>query len=238
MENIIIASIIVLLASMLQTCTGYGFSIMATPFLLFVYDPHAAIQINIILSILISAFMVPRIGKEVDKPLSKRLIIGSVIGAPIGILIFLFLDVRLLKIIISLLILFLTTLLIFKFNVKQSKVKDHVSGGLSGMLTTSIGMPGPPLLLYFTGARIEKAVLRSTTLAFYLFIYVLSLAMQISFGSTNKEIWLSALILLPITFLGMLLGQWVFKFINQHVFRMITYIILGITGVYLFFSSI
>ncbi|WP_209125271.1 sulfite exporter TauE/SafE family protein [Alkalihalobacillus sp. BA299] len=238
MEGIVISAMIVLFASVLQACTGFGFSIMATPFLLFVYAPHVAIQINIILSILISVFILPKIIKDVDKKLLIKLVKGSIIGAPFGIGIFLFLDVQFLKIVISLLILFLTCLLILQFSVKQTSAKDHISGGLSGMLTTSIGMPGPPLLLYFSGVKIEKAVLRSTTLAFYLFIYVVALGMQITFGSTNKEIWFTSLILVPVSICGMILGQWLFKFINQKVFQLITYVILGVTGFYLLFSSI
>ncbi|WP_096200802.1 sulfite exporter TauE/SafE family protein [Bacillus sp. FJAT-45350] len=238
MESLLLASIIVFFAAVLQACTGFGFSIMATPFLLFVFDPRTAIQINIILSIVISLFMVPRIGKEVDKVLLKRLLIGSVIGSPIGIFVFLYLDVQLLKLIISLLILFLTALLIFKFTTNRTAKKDTIGGGLSGLLTTSIGMPGPPLLLYFTGANIDKAVLRSTTLAFYLFVYVVGLGMQITFGSTSKEIWISSLMLLPVTFAGIFVGQYVFHYINQRVFQLITYIILAITGLYLLFTSI
>ncbi|MGO4889593.1 sulfite exporter TauE/SafE family protein [Anaerobacillus sp. MEB173] len=238
MESILIASMIVLFASMLQACTGFGFSIMATPFLLFIYAPQVAIQINIILSILISIFIVPKIYKEVDRRLLLLLVKGSIIGAPIGIGIYLFLDVQVLKIIISLLILALTLLLILKFTVKQTTGKDLTSGGLSGLLTTSIGMPGPPLLLYFSGARIEKSVLRSTTLTFYLFIYVVALVMQITFGSTNIDIWITSLILLPVTVLGMFLGQRLFRYINQRVFQIITYVILAVTGVHLLVSSI
>src|SRR5699024_10562748 len=45
----------------------------------------------------------------------------------------------------------------------------------------------PTFMLYFSGAGIDKTTLRSTTLAYYLFVYFASLMMQISFGGTNKE---------------------------------------------------
>ncbi|WP_100401102.1 sulfite exporter TauE/SafE family protein [Bacillus sp. FJAT-44742] len=238
MEDIILAAIIVLFASMLQACTGFGFSIMATPFLLLVFEPRTAIQINIILSILISIFMVPGIFEHINKGLLKKLIFSSVIGSPFGILIYLYLDVELLKLVISILILVLTILLILKFRIRRSHSKDYVSGGVSGLLTTSIGMPGPPLLLYFTGVSIDKAVLRSTTLAFYLFIYSISLGMQITFGSTSREIWIVSISLFPLMFIGMFAGRWLFKHLSQQVFQVITYIILAMTGFYLLFTSI
>lgn len=237
MEIWLVTGIIVFLASVLQASTGFGFSIMATPFLLLIYDAHDAIQINIILSLLISVLMIAKIGKEVDKTLLVSLLKGSIIGLPIGIFIYIQLNVEYLKIVISLTILVLTFLLLLKLRINQTKGRDLSSGGISGMLTTSLGMPGPPLLLYFTGSETDKATLRSTTLAFYVFVYSASLAMQIVFDGTNKNIWMSSLISIPIVLLGIFLGQHLFNWINQKMFRIITYIILLFTGTYLFITS-
>jgi len=229
--------IIVLVASLLQTSTGYGFSIVGTPFLLLIYPAHMAIQINIILSICLSAFMIFKIRKEIDKSLLVRLIKGSVMGLILGIFIYLFLDIQLLKMTVGALILFLTILLILKLTINRTQNKDFITGGISGLLTTSIGVPGPPLLLYFSGAGIDKTTLRSTTLAYYLFVYFFSLVMQISFGGTSKETWIFSLIAIPPLFAGIMLGQLFFKWISQKVFRIITYIILIFTGVYLLVTS-
>src|SRR5699024_6036174 len=110
--------------------------------------------------------------------------------------------------------------------------------GVSGVLTTSIGVTGPRLLLYFSGAGIDKTTLRSTTLAYYLFVYFASLMMQISFGGTNKETWMFSLIAIPPLFIGVFLGQFLFKRISQLTFLIITYIILLFTGAYLVITSI
>ena len=237
MEDLIVLMMIVLVASMLQTSTGYGFSIIGTPFLLLLYPAHMAIQINIILSICLSAVMIFKIRKEVDKTLDIRLIKGSVLGLIVGIFVYLFLDIQLLKMTVGIIILVLTVLLIFQVTVNQSKRKDYVTGGISGVLTTSIGVPGPPLLLYFSGAGIDKTTLRSTTLAYYLFVYFASLMMQISFGGTSKETWMFSLIAIPPLFIGVFLGQLLFKWISQLTFLLITYIILLFTGAYLVITS-
>jgi len=229
--------IIVFVASLLQTSTGYGFSIVGTPFLLLIYPAHMAIQINIILSICLSAFMIFKIRKEIDKSLLVRLIKGSVMGLIFGIFIYIFLDIQLLKMTVGALILFLTILLILKLTINRTQNKDFITGGISGLLTTSIGVPGSPLLLYFSGAGIDKTTLRSTILAYYLFVYFVSLVMQISFGGTSKETWIFSLLAIPPLFAGIILGQLFFKWISQKVFRINTYIILMFTGVYLLVTS-
>ncbi|WP_077618354.1 sulfite exporter TauE/SafE family protein [Bacillus sinesaloumensis] len=238
MEVWIILILIVLIASFLQTSTGYGFSIIGTPFLLLLYPAHTAIQVNIILSICLSTFMIFKIRKEIDTSLLIRLIKGSIAGLIVGIFIYLFLDIQLLKIIVGALILILTILLILKWTINRTSNRDLLTGGISGLLTTSIGVPGPPLLLYFSGARIDKTTLRSTTLAYYLFVYFASLVMQISFGGTTKETWISSLLAIPPLFAGILLGQLFFKWISQKTFRMITYVILIFTGGYLLLTSL
>jgi len=191
--------VLALVASTLQAGTGFGFSIMATPFLLLLFEPHDAIQLNIILSLLISVIMTYKIRSEVNKESLIRLIKGSLIGIFPGMLLFIFLDVRPLKILVSILILASTALLVAKINVKQTNTKELITGVLSGLLTTSLGMPGPPLLIYFAGAKVDKSILRSTTLAYFVFIYPVSLLLQFSMYSISKGVWLSTLWALPFT---------------------------------------
>jgi uncharacterized protein len=230
--------IIILIASILQTSTGFGFSILATPFLLLLFGPAEAIQLNLVLSLIISIALIWKIRSDIDFFIVKRLVVGSIFGLPIGISIFLIMDIDKLKIGISLVILVLTLLLILKFRIRSSKGRDLVVGGLSGALTTSIGMPGPPLLLYFSGTDTQKEILRATTLCFYLFIYLVSLIIQVIFVGTNKVVWISSSVALPLVLLGLYLGQLLFTRINQRIFRIVTYVILLFTGVYLLIEGL
>ena len=79
----------------------------------------------------------------------------------------------------------------------------------------------------------QKETLRATTLAFYLFIYSVSLLIQVLFVGTNKGIWTSIGMALPLVFVGLYLGQLLFRHISQKTFRIFTYGILLFTGVYL-----
>ncbi|OCL85768.1 Sulfite exporter TauE/SafE [Aliarcobacter thereius] len=225
---------IILFASILQTSSGFGFSIMATPFLLILFLPYEAIQINLILSLIISILLLSKIKDHIDFILIKRLFIGSILGIPCGIFIFKSIDTNVLKLLIAVIILILTILLIFNLKIKSSKNKDYIIGGISACLTSSIGMPGPPLLLYFTGINISKEKLRATTLAFYLFIYSFSLISQIIFVGTNHTIWKYSIYSIPIVFMGLIIGQIFFKYLNQNTFKIFTFILLFCTSITLF----
>lgn len=228
---------IILLASILQTGTGFGFSIIATPFLLLLFDVRDAIQINLLLSLVISLAMYRKVKTDIDRRVLKRFILGSLIGLPLGIIVFLLVDIPKLKLAIGIVILLLTALLLLKLRIEQKPNRDIVIGGLSGSLTTSIGMPGPPLLLYFSGTDTAKETLRGTTLVYYLFIYSISLLIQIVFAGTSMTVWKSSLFALPLVWLGLYAGQYLFLKVNQTGFRIFMYIILFFTGFYLLVSS-
>ncbi|WJY28294.1 MULTISPECIES: sulfite exporter TauE/SafE family protein [Sporosarcina] len=238
MEEWLLLLLVVLLASLLQAVTGFGFSILGTPVLLILFPAHMAIQVNIILSICLSALMIKSIHKEMDKTLFVRLLKGSTVGLLVGIFIYLYADIWILKLATGTATLFLTALLLLKWTTSRSAGKDALAGSISGILTTSIGVPGPPLLLYFAGTQMDKSVLRSTTLAFYLVVYTVSLVMQILFGGTQKETWIASAAALPALLGGIVLGQLLFKYLNVAMFQVITYILLAATGISLIFTSL
>lgn len=236
--DILLFFIIILVASILQTSTGFGFSILATPFLLLLFEPFEAIQINLLLSLVISSALIRKITKDIDFGILKRFLVGSIIGLPIGLMVFLLLDISKLKLGVSIIILGLTCMLMMRFRVKRSRGRDGIVGSLSGALTTSIGMPGPPILLYFSGTETQKEKLRGTTLAFYLFIYLISFIIQVIVVGTNQTVWISSGIALPLVFVGLYVGQLLFKRISEQAFRIFTYIILLFTGIYLLVESL
>lgn len=230
---ILLYILLILVASILQASTGYGFSILATPFLLLFFEPVEAIQINLILSLFISIVMIGKVKVDVDQSVLKRLIFGSILGLPLGMFIFLWLPLGWLKLGIGVIILILTLLMIARLKIKQTNKRDYGAGGLSGALTTSIGMPGPPLLLYFSGTKTKMESLRGTTIAFYLYIYVISLAIQVIVAGTTETVWLASLAGAPVALIGIYLGQLLFKVMSQRFFSIVSYVILLFTGLYL-----
>jgi uncharacterized membrane protein YfcA len=237
-EHYILLAIVIFAASMLQSSTGFGFSIMSTPFLLLLFDAHSAIKINIVLSLFVSVLMIYSLRKEIDWGLFRRVTWGSLIGIPFGLAIFLFMDVFALKLVISVLILLCTFLLLCKFRFRPTNGRDASAGSVSGFLTASIGLPGPPLLIYFAGVEMEKARQRSTTLAFYVIVYPVSLILQSIFNHWSMADLHAVAISLPISLAGILFGHWVYRYINQKLFRALSYIILFCSGAYLLYTTL
>ncbi|KOS69848.1 membrane protein [Lysinibacillus contaminans] len=236
--ELILFFLIILLASVLQTSSGFGFSIMATPFLLMLFSPQEAMQINIVLSLVISLSLIWTIRHDVDFSLIKRIFIGSIFGAPLGSVLFATVDLVTFKLIVGVILIGVTLLLMKNFSIQPTRNRDYAVGFLSGLLTTSIGMAGPPLLLYFAGTQKNKENMRATSIVFYIFIYLISLMSQLVIEGTNKTVWVNSLYALPIVMVGLFFGQLLFKKINQQLFRRMIYILLLVAGVFLLSQSI
>lgn len=233
MTSLLAAALIVFGAAALQSCTGFGFAIMATPLLFLIYDPHLAIQINILLSIVISVIMAPGLYRLLDRRLFKRLLIGGAAGLPLGLLVYLHAPTTILRGVVGGIVVLLTALLLVRVPMRRSPPADLGTGLLSGLTTTGLGMPGPPLLVYLAGTGTDKETLRSTTLCFFLFVYAASLATQgVAAGIEPDLWWLSAILLAP-TLVGVVVGRKLFTLVDQRTFRYLTLALLGATGLYL-----
>lgn len=245
MQEWIFAAIIVFFASALQAITGFGFAIAATPFLLLLYNSRDSIQISIFLSFFIAILLIPRIRHKIDYPLFRRLAAGSLLGVPLGLWFYAFISLDSLKIIISVVILavtFFSLLSQYKNRAKQKHPADRkapnpggelLAGFCSGILTSSIGMPGVPLALYFTANNTDKEVVRSTTLAFFGVVYVASILAQTVTLQVEVNALYSALILAPVTAIGVVAGHLIFPKVRQSLFLVITNIILIYTAIYM-----
>lgn len=264
------AGLIVFFASVLQASTGFGFAIMATPFLLLVFDSRDCIQISIFLSLFIAFVLTPRIKHEIDHTILKRLIQGSILGIPIGLGFFAYVSLDILKASVSAVILMISIFLVIKWYqtyfeitvedcankpiepneameenhksivkaIKAGKWNEIFVGLTAGFLTTSLGMPGVPLAVYFTAKNVKKETIRSTTLAFFIVVYIVSIIMQVFTVKISTEVLFTSLYLIPAAAVGVLLGNTLFYKINQRMFQLITNLILISTGLYILYKTI
>ena len=251
MYDWVFAGVIVFMASVLQSAVGFGFAIVATPLLLLVFDSRDVIQISIFLSLCIAISLLPKIIKEIDHPLLKRLFIGSLFGVPIGLLFFAYVSLDMLKITVGMVVIAIALFLMVDWlknrsaylelqqnNSPTSKVQEIIVGLLSGTFTTSIGMPGIPLSIYFNINNTKKEVIRSTTLAFFIGIYAVTILSQLLTVKIGINVISTSLLLLPALIAGVFVGNILHYRINQRMFQLIINLVLMYTGVYMLIKSI
>ncbi|MEG6523809.1 sulfite exporter TauE/SafE family protein [Desulfotomaculum sp. 1211_IL3151] len=275
MHELIYASVIVFIASALQSITGSGFAIMAGPFLLILYNSQESIQVSILLSFLIAVVLTPKIKQHIDYRILKQLIVGSIFGVPIGVAFFAYAPLETLKITIAIVVLSLTMLSLYKyyqeFIVKGTnqlaiatdasdvgmidkspanrpndrtfldvvqKCQEILVGFFAGALTTSVNMPGVPTSLYFNHGNFKNEVVRSTTLGFFIVVYMTGMAMQFVTVGVSPQVFTLSGYLMPSVILGIIVGNLLFKKINRSMFQLMTNAMLLLMGIYILVKSL
>jgi uncharacterized membrane protein YfcA len=229
-------AIVTLLAATTQSATGFGFGLIAVPVFLLILNSAAAIQITMIIVLCMSIADWMKLKGQGSRHLLNWLVIGMVLGFPFGIYIFLHFELHLIKIILALVIIIFSGFNLIRLFSKGSMVESHSSrqsrwaitltGYLSGLLTTSIAMPGPPVMLYMVHKGFDKTVIRATILTFFIFAYAGAVLLQLVTVGISTSTWMTSLSLVPVGLIGVICGHALALKINQKLFQEIVLIIL------------
>ncbi|MGI9311449.1 MAG: TSUP family transporter [bacterium] len=77
------------LGAVSQAAVGLGFSLLTLPFYLLLLEVRDAVQLAMILTIAITAAMLPRVWRDVPRRTARDLLLGSLLGFPLGLAFFL-----------------------------------------------------------------------------------------------------------------------------------------------------
>ena len=167
-------SIITLLAATIQSATGFGFGLIAVPVFLLILNSSDAIQMVMIIILCMSIVDWMKLRGQSSFNLLLWLNAGMLIGFPFGLIIFKNVELPILKLIIALVILFFSLhnlIKLLKGNLHTEAPAENihnwktaVTGYFSGLMTTSLAMPGPVVMLYLVQLSLDKTVIRATIL--------------------------------------------------------------------------
>ncbi|RAV19703.1 sulfite exporter TauE/SafE family protein [Paenibacillus contaminans] len=220
---------VVLMAATLQAGTGFGFSILAIPLLLVIHHNHSAVSAALLLSLISSFTTLPRVIRDIDWSMLRRLLIGSLIGLPFGGLLFQVINIYWLKMFAGISILIFAVPMLLKLKLPLGK--GFGIGGLSGFLGASVGMPGPPVVLFMLANHTEKNTFRGTSILYYCIVNSISLCMQWTSGHSSFGDMPYVLYSLPAIFFGQAIGLALGRKLNQVWFTRATFSLLLLTGI-------
>lgn len=225
--------------ALVQAMTGFGFAILAAPVFLAVLNSKAAIPLLVALHIVQSAWLTPSLWPHVSQWHLKRLAIGAVAGCPIGLLLLARLDVKELKLTLGVLILVAVALFVLRGRAAATEAaaprSQHgpravLTGFASGLLTSILVMPGPPLMVYLAGERWRRMDARALSLTFFAGCYVLVLVLALAAGNLTRDDGLAVAALAPFVLAGTLAGNRLGSKISEQHFRQALLVLMLLSG--------
>lgn len=245
MSEQIILHAAIFVASFLQGAIGIGFGVIAGPVVLIVMNDSAAIQVSIILSFVSALMLAPAARKDADTALLKPAFAGSLIGAPLGIALFGLIGVGTLKLLAAAAVAFMALVasgLLARLRGPAGKPAEPgmMAGGavgiVSGLMNTTLAMPGPVVAAYMSARDSGKLATRATTLVLFVLTYPIAYAFQWAVAGRSDAALTLSLWLVPTTIVGVIAGRLSVPLISERLFRVIIVAILVATAVALILS--
>lgn len=240
-QELLILSIAVFGASVLQSATGIGFGVVAGPLLLIVLNDSAAIQVSVALNLLIAVILAPSLWRIADRKLLRSLLIGLAVGSPIGLVMFLYTDIALLKIFAGVVVLFTLVLLLrgnradaVSASAGVGQVEKVGVGFVAGIMGGVLAMPGPVPAAWMSAKGYDKDTIRATILVMFVVAYSFALVLQLSLAEVSANTLRLTAALVPATVAGVFVGKVLSQRISEATFRSLITIVLTLTFVLLF----
>jgi uncharacterized membrane protein YfcA len=174
---------VVLLASVAQTVAGFGFALIAVPFLVIALEVKDAVVCVGVLAWLNSTLVARMTLQRVPARAVATMLAGSFAGMPLGLLVLLFAPEDALRLGVGVASIVLAGALVMGFRWGGRDVPTELlAGGVSGVLNTSTGMNGPPIVLYLRDRRFAADQFRGGLSAFFFVSGIVSLGIFAASG--------------------------------------------------------
>ena len=231
LNDLLAVTVIICFAALLQSISGFGFSLLAMPLLSIFVDIHDAVVIATLCGIFTNAVHLKKDLQLVDQAIARRISLSALIGMPLGVVVLSVFSATQMRVIIGAVIVVLVFLMMRNFVLKTENTKvDIVLGAFSGLLATSVSTNGPPLVFLLQSKQIDPWRLRATLAYVFTISGCASFIVLMIAGKGSIEAFQYAMLSLPAMYLGTVVGRKARHRVTQEAFQRLMYVLLLATA--------
>jgi uncharacterized membrane protein YfcA len=232
-RTLLLALLIALFGGVVAATAGFGFSLVAAPPLLLMYEPVQVTAMLLIITMATRWMLLLDTWRSAKVRTIGAMLPAAWLGIGIGILIVHAVQPDYIKLLASLVVIVASLLLMRGWRPRHADAPAAAPfvGLLSGILSPTTGMDGTPVVFLLSSRNYDIPSFRSTiTLYYYLLIPITILAL-VQQGLLGWDDLLRALAVVPPVVLGTFLGQRLVKRLSVDRFRSIVFVLLLVSGV-------
>ena len=225
--------VMVVIGTVFQTATGAGLGLVASPALLLFFDAPTAVQVATVLNLLLSIFLLPFEWRQRDRRMIAVMTLLAALGLPFGLWILLSFPDPVLRLLCGGLICLsvLQLRLVGKSQVapggSHARMALPVGAVSAGLMTGALAIPGPAALWALLNSDLSAQAIRATLRFFFVAVYFLMFAAQMTVQGPAVSFADLTLALLPALGAGIAIGLIVRRRISDAILRtMLKYLLL------------
>lgn len=244
--KISLVGVVVLITHCLEGITGFGCTVLALPFIVLLLGVKMAVPVLVVLAWVLAAYIIIRSRRHIRWKEFGYIVLFVGIGLPVGIVMFDYCPEKILLTILAIFMIgvgghgFFKTI---KHRAQEGGIMDVTADPehnwltrsilvLGGMIHGAFGTGGPFVVIYATKALPEKTLFRVTLcLLWFGLNTIMMLKWTIAGDVWNRDTIACTLTAMPFLISGMLLGDWLHHKVNEYHFRLLVYVVLGLSGI-------
>ncbi len=228
----VLYSVIIFAASLIQGMTGFGFSLIAMPILAMFMPLKIIVPILVVCSLGLNLIIFFRLKGQLHL---KRILMMLVIGiasTSLGVQLLTVVDEVYLKAGVGILII-LSSIVMFKglhVEFKSKQLTYAVTGFLSGVLNGSVSLSGPPVVLMLVNEGTSKNDFKKNISAFFLALNIFTIPSFLAKGLVTSEVIKLSGIGMVVIIVGALIGIHIGEGIREEKFKSIVLGMIALMG--------
>lgn len=241
LEQGLIFAVIVFLAACIEGIVGFGGNILALPFLTLFVDIKLAVPILMLVPIINASFRMITEYKNIHWPTFWKVVVMGLIGGAVGLLIGEYLPETILKILLSIFMIFVSIKGLYETSTQRTLSVTGTSSNivkfgrglllfLSGFYNGAFACGGPFVAIYTTSVLKEKRYFRATMYSTVLVTMSIMVLQKIFSGVYTGEVMYTAFMLIPALVLGYIISSIVQKRIDGQLFLKLVYGVILLAG--------
>lgn len=226
-----IAAAVTVAAGLMRGFSGFGSAMVLSPLLSLIYGPVQAVATMILLETAVTAQLLPGVARHARWREVGPMAAAACVMVPLGGYILLTVDAAIMRRLIAgaLLVFALIMLRGWRYRGPRRLSISLGVAALSGTMVSSVGMGGPPVLLYWFSGSDSAAQNRTNIIAYFA---VLTFAVLVTFivnGTIGLETVWRAAVLAPLFLIAAHLGSRAFRRSSEALYRRVAlYFLLAV----------
>lgn len=231
---------IVLAAAFLQGLTGFGFGLIALPLLGFFLSIKTSVPLMVLLAVIISLYLTVRLRKNINLKCTFTLMSASVVGTPLGVYALKQVPPEGLSIFVGIIMIVFTShqFLARPEPIPLGKPAAILAGFFSGLLGGSLGVGGPPVIVYTALQPWTKDQAKATLACFFAFSGMVVIASQAVSGMITDEVLHLYVLSLPALVTGIFLGTKAYKHLSDKGYRELALAVVFLLGCMMIYRNV
>lgn len=231
--DFLFASVVILLASVVQGATSFGFSLLALPLLGLIYELKVVVPTLVVFSLVLNLIILFKLKMKPNLKELGLLAIFAVACIPIGVQMLMVVEESTLKLIVSILLIVIALIMLsgIKLNIKNKKVSYIIAGILSGILNGAVSLSGPPVVVLLANDDKNKNEFRASLTFLFVILNIVTIALYQKNGLFENPELIKMVYLLPVMIIGTYIGIHLGNKIDDVKFKKLVLILLLIMGI-------